>query len=201
MDENEWSEEYLKKAEEKEFECDGKVVDAHMEVKTLPTGEDAKYLVLTIRPTSYSGEDFTAQYRISDQPKGKWIHFRKALRDINFRATSEKDLMDKEFHWVRRKIGSFTADDGNDTIVNVYLPVSILGEKPPEKPIEKKGEVKLTDMDKKVLDWLKENGGGSNKDIADGTGLKLPDVIKSLNKLKASGKVVLEQGVNILKET
>jgi len=190
-----WSDEYLEESEQQEFECDAKITNAFIEKRTIErTGEDATYLMLELTPTSYQGDALAQQYRITNQQKSKWIHFQRALREVGAKVNNEKELIGKEYHWRRKHISKFTNSDGEEVVVSAMVPTGLPGGK--VKP--SKGEM---DGDQgTILDWVKANGGGTNSDIAKGTGLKMPSVVKTVNQLKIDGKLVVEEGVIMLAE-
>jgi len=201
-----WSADYVKEAEEATFECDAVVVDAKIEDKEMPKGGTAKYLMLQLKPTSYGGDNMNAQYKIAKQKSGKWVYFLKALRACGVTGSGPEALIGKEFHWKRILIKTFKDQEtGEDVEMTVMTPTKLLSGQtaqphtpapavPAQQGTTAHVQVSGDDVQTKILNFIKMKGGTTRSEISKELGIKMPDLIKSLSKLKEAKQVVDEGG-------
>jgi uncharacterized membrane protein len=195
MSGEEWSEGFVKEAEESVFECDGKVVTADMVNKDV-NGNPARYLMLTIQPTSYTGDLLKKQYKVAKQKNGKWIPFVKAVNALQLQGEMPGTLVGKEFHWKNVHISTFKDEStGEDVDVTSFVPTKLLsgGSGQPAQPAASTAAPKLEANAQKVLDMIRKTGGTTRAEVEKETGMTKGAVISAVGQLKEN-KLVREEG-------
>jgi hypothetical protein len=197
--EDEFSDQYVKEAEETSFECDGKIVAAGIEERKIEaTGEMARYLMLEIQPTSFTGDNLKRQYKIAKQKKGKYIPFLKGLQVCGVPLTGgPSTLIGKEFHWQQITVTKFEKD-GEDIEVQSLVPTKLLSggvaQPSPQKQLETGTHAPKLDANaQKVLDFIRKTGGTTISEVESTTGMTKGAVITALGQLKEA-KIVKQEG-------
>ncbi len=174
-----------------------------------PDREPRDQLVLTIRPTSYDGNDRKAYYPVSKKKESRWGAFVSALNNLGIVPRTADELVGKEFIWEMQDIsvGYDRATETERIVRNVTLPIEFVGERdvsemagevPPVEEVDMTEGDEADDLPTQIQQLLEKEGAMTKKEIASALGTTVIKVTKAVAQLKKDKKVTVEDGAVIL---